>query len=233
MSNPSLYILPSPVSNTVDDIYHIKEILLKTKVIVTENIKSSKSLLAKLGLKQEINKIDFFLIKKKHNNLKLYSNCIKLLKNGKSITLLSEAGLPCIADPGTELVRMAHNKNIKVTPISGPSSIFMALMASGLNGQQFTFHGYLPIKKKHIKKKLKELEKDILTKGYTQLFIETPYRNNSLLKEILQVCNESILLCLAVNINSKDEFIKTQCIKKWKLDLPDLHKKHCVFILGI
>jgi len=150
---------------------------------------------------------------------------------GKSVGLISEAGCPGIADPGQSLVRWAHQNHVKVVPLIGPSSVFLALMASGMNGQQFTFHGYLPVSSSERKKKLKQLEEESQRNRQTQLFIETPYRNDSLLKDILEVLRPSTALCIASNITLPGEFICTRPVSAWKKNLPDLKKKPSIFLL--
>ena len=145
---------------------------------------------------------------------------------------MSEAGCPGIADPGANLIRIAHQKGIRVVPLVGPSSILLALMASGFNGQSFAFQGYLPIDKNQRVKKLKDLE--VLAAKYhqTQLFIETPFRNQAILEDILKSCNPKTQLCIAANLTAIDEFIQTKSISEWKALIPDLHKKPTVFILS-
>lgn len=145
----------------------------------------------------------------------------------------TEAGLPCIADPGNIMVAWAHRNNIKVVPVNGPSSIILALISSGFNGQQFTFHGYLPIDKGEKRKQILHLELLVQKTGYTQIFMETPYRNNQLLEELTKTLNGKTLLSIAANINDPEgEFIKTQSINDWKKSKTDLHKIPAIFVLG-
>lgn len=155
----------------------------------------------------------------------------RLLKEGKTIGILSEAGCPGIADPGQVLVALAHEQNILVKPLVGPSSIFLALMASGLNGQAFTFHGYLPIESVQRVQKIKEMETESHRKNGTQIFIETPYRNNQLLEVILKNCKPQTLLCIAANITGDKELIVTKSIEQWRKKLPELHKQPAIFLL--
>jgi 16S rRNA (cytidine1402-2'-O)-methyltransferase len=149
---------------------------------------------------------------------------------GTNIGVLSESGCPGVADPGALAVDFAHKKNIRVIPLVGPSSILLALMASGLNGQQFAFHGYLPIDAKEVAQKIKSLEKESTQKKQTQIFIETPYRNNQLLKHLLDSLHPSTYLCIAVDLNGKNEFVKTKTISEWKKDVPLLPKEPAVFL---
>ena len=145
--------------------------------------------------------------------------------------LMSEAGCPGIADPGAEIVAEAHRKGIKVVPLVGPSSILLALMASGFNGQSFTFHGYLPIDKLERSKRVKELEALAECNNQTQLFIETPFRNNALLEEILRSANPQTRLCIACNLTAADEMVKTLTVADWKKQVPELHKRPTIFLL--
>ena len=145
--------------------------------------------------------------------------------------LLSEAGCPAVADPGAGLVRLAHQKNIPVVPLVGPSSILLALMASGLNGQQFAFHGYLPVENTARASKIRELEKISINLKQTQIFIETPYRNQKLLEQIIKVCNDSTDLCIATDLTFDREMIATKSIKEWRHSLPDINKIPSIFLL--
>jgi len=146
--------------------------------------------------------------------------------------VISEAGCPGIADPGALAVEICHQNNVPVVPLVGPSSILLALMASGMNGQGFTFHGYLPIEKKAKSQKIKELDRLASQTGVSQIFMETPYRNNQLLQDVVKTCANYSKLCIAANITSKDEFIKTKPIVEWKKTKVDLHKIPAIFILG-
>jgi len=157
---------------------------------------------------------------------------IQLLKQGKNIGILSEAGCAGIADPGQLLVAAAQEMGATVKPYVGPSSLFLSLMASGLNGNLFQFHGYLPIDALERKKKIQALEADSQQRGCTQLFIETPYRNNQLLEAIVQTCHPQTRLCIAVDITAPHETIKTATIDYWKNNKPELHKKLVVFLMG-
>ncbi len=160
-------------------------------------------------------------------------DCEKLLKNvltGKNCGIISEAGNPCIADPGNELVAFAHKKNIEVIPLVGPSSILLALVASGFNGQQFTFHGYLPVKEPERSSKIKKLAAAI-EKG-TQIFMEVPYRNQKLLEDILKACGDNLSLCIACDLTLPSQFIKTKTVKDWRKEKPELNKRYCIFLFG-
>ena len=153
------------------------------------------------------------------------------IKQNKTIGIISEAGCPGIADPGQQLVMIAQEMNIIVKPLVGPSSILLALMASGMNGQQFQFVGYLPIDSAERSKSIKNLESESKQKSCTQIFIETPYRNNQLLDALLKNCNADTLICIACELTSEQEFVKTKSVQDWKKQVPDLHKKPVIFLL--
>lgn len=155
----------------------------------------------------------------------------KELMTGKDVGLMSEAGCPGVADPGAEVVSEAHKRGIQVVPLVGPNSLLLALMASGFNGQSFTFHGYLPIDKVERVKSIKELERIAEKNKQTQMFIETPFRNNHLFEDIVKNTAAQTLLCVACNITGEDEFIKTQSIGQWKQEKIDLHKKPTIFLI--
>ncbi|MBI5856355.1 MAG: SAM-dependent methyltransferase [Sphingobacteriales bacterium] len=153
------------------------------------------------------------------------------LKEGKNIGIVSEAGCPAVADPGQQLVDIAQQMNADVKPLVGPSSVLLALMASGLNGQRFQFSGYLPVKEPDRTKAIKELEAESARKHCTQIFIETPYRNNQLVDAILKICNPTTKLCIAVDITGSNEWIKTKTITDWKKHKPDIHKRPAIYLL--
>jgi 16S rRNA (cytidine1402-2'-O)-methyltransferase len=155
----------------------------------------------------------------------------KKLKENKTIGIISEAGCPGVADPGQVLVDIAHQMDVEVKPLVGPNSILLALMASGMNGQQFQFHGYLPIDNQQRVKAIKELEGESARKKCTQIFIETPYRNNQLIEALLKNCNPSTKLCIAVDLTGKEEWIKTKTIAGWQKQVPDIHKRPAIFLL--
>lgn len=230
-----LFLIPAYLSEESPIDYFapsIKEYILKTDYFFVENEKTARKV------------IKFFAPEKKQSDLKLFildkyseSNDLKdaqkLMKSGQDFGLLSEAGLPCIADPGNLMVKWCHENNIKVIPINGPSSIILALISSGFNGQEFTFHGYLPIDKEQKKKQILFLEHQVQKSGYSQIFMETPYRNNQLLEDLIKFLNPNTKLCIAANINHPtEEFIKTLKISDWKNKKPELHKIPAVFVLG-
>ena len=167
----------------------------------------------------------------KHTEIKEHLEFIKPLLEGHSMGLMSEAGCPGVADPGAVIVKLAHEKGIQVVPLVGPSSILLAMMASGMNGQSFTFHGYLPIEKDEKKSSLKILERISFEKNQSQIFIETPYRNNKLLEDLIQILHPETHLCIATDITLPTEYIKTKKIAAWKKEAVDLHKRPTIFII--
>jgi len=176
-----------------------------------------------------IDEYEWFVI---HNNEEqLKTEFSQQLKKGKTIGIISEAGCPGVADPGQILVAVAQDANAEVKPLVGPSSFLLALMASGMNGQQFQFVGYLPIDQHLRAKKIKELENESQKKNCTQIFIETPYRNNQLIETIMNTCKPDTRLCIAVNITSKEENIRTKPISEWKKQIPDINKKPAIFLM--
>ena len=207
-----------------------KEIISGIEVFIVENAKSARHFLRSAGFEKKFDDVLFFEIDKHETDFD-FSEFIKPATEGKNIGLLSEAGSPGVADPGAEIVSLAHQKRIRVVPLTGSSSILLALMACGFNGQQFAFHGYLPIEKNERSTKIRELEKESRQKNQTQLFIETPYRNNSLLESLLQNCGASTRLCIAANLTLPDEKIISQTISEWKKSKQDFNKQPAVFVL--
>jgi 16S rRNA (cytidine1402-2'-O)-methyltransferase len=167
----------------------------------------------------------------KHTETKEHLEFIKPLLEGHNMGLMSEAGCPGVADPGAVIVKLSHEKGIQVVPLVGPSSILLAMMASGMNGQSFTFHGYLPIEKDEKKSSLKSLERISFEKNQSQIFIETPYRNNKLLEDLIQILHPETHLCIATDITLPTEYIKTKKIASWKKETVDLHKRPTIFII--
>lgn len=201
------------------------------RVFVVEEIRTARRYLSAAGLKGRIDELDFHELNE-HTSEEEVEALIGLFKKGNDVGLISEAGLPAVADPGASLVSLCHKEGISVVPFTGPSSLMLALMSSGLNGQSFAFCGYLPAKPEERRKALKNIEKLSLNTGQTQIFIETPYRNDAMLKDILDICHKSTYLCVASNITMPDAFIKTMRVEKWKEDRPVLGKKPCVFIIS-
>jgi len=198
---------------------------------LVENIRTARRCLSAMNISKPIPEITFRELSKKTEDTEI-GDMMAPLFEGKSIGIMSEAGCPGIADPGAKAVAYAHQNQIRVEPWVGPSSIFLALMASGFSGQSFAFSGYLPIDKKEKTQAIRALEQTLFKTGQTQIFMETPYRNNQLIEDILKICAPQLKLCIARNINAEDEMIKTDTIKNWKNHKPELHKVPCIFLLG-
>jgi 16S rRNA (cytidine1402-2'-O)-methyltransferase len=232
MTSKSLvYLIPSFLSeDSVDTIpAYIIDAVKDCKVIFAENERTARRFLKSICKEIVIDDYEWFTIHKAETEqLVMFKQKIKEEKN---IAIISEAGCPGIADPGQILVQAAQQLNVTVKPLVGPSSILLALMASGMNGQQFQFVGYLPIDAQPRTSKLKELEEESARKKCTQIFIETPYRNNQMLEAILKACKPATQLCIASELTSKNEFIKTRSIAEWKNEKIDLHKKPVIFLL--
>ena len=207
---------------------YITTIVKQCQVLFVENERTARRYLKRLAKEIVIDNYEWFTMAVDDDTVKAFR---KKIKEGKTIGIISEAGCPGIADPGQQLVAIAQEMNIEVRPLVGPNSILLALMASGMNGQQFKFNGYLPIQNPERNKSIKELESESAKKNCTQIFIETPYRNNQLLDALLSACNPSTKLCIAVDLTSEKEFIKTRSAAEWKKDKPDIHKRPAIFLL--
>lgn len=233
MIKGTLYLIPCSLGESVMDYIlpsKVQEVIFSLDEFIVENEKSARKFLKEVGIPIPQSQLIIHEIDK-HNPHFNYGELLKNCEAGKSIGLLSEAGVPAVADPGALVVKKAHEKNIRVVPLVGPSSILLALMASGMNGQQFCFYGYLPKEKDVLTQKIKFLEKESQQKNQTQIFIETPYRNNQLLTEILKIADAQTLLCIATDITLETEKIITKKIIDWKKSTPDLSKKPTVFLL--
>jgi 16S rRNA (cytidine1402-2'-O)-methyltransferase len=208
---------------------YLLDAIKQCQVFFVENEKTARRFLKKIWREMVIDDYQWFAIHKAEEEVK--RQFLQLLQAGKNIGIISEAGCPGIADPGQLLVEAAQQANSIIKPLVGPSSILLALMASGMNGQCFQFHGYLPIDTAERKKKIRELEADSHRRNCTQLFIETPYRNNAMIKDLLQSCRDETRICIAVDITAPSESIRTQTVKKWKQEQPDIHKRLALFLL--
>lgn len=215
----ALETIPSYILNAVKD----------CSVFFVEQEKTARRFLKKLWREMVIDNYQWFAIHKAEAEVR--SQFIQLLKEGKNIGIISEAGCPGVADPGQILVEAAQAMGATIKPLVGPSAVLLALMASGMNGQCFQFHGYLPIDAVERKKKIKELETDSYKRNCTQLFIETPYRNNALISDLLQTCKQETQLCIAVDITAPNESIQTKTIQAWKKQPIDIHKRLAIFLL--
>ena len=231
-STGTLYLIPTTMSETgisrVIPQYNVA-IIKQLKHFIVEEIKTARRFIKACDVPTAIDDMTFFELNE-HTQLDSIDHMLEPLLHGFDMGVISEAGCPAIADPGADIVALAHRKNITVVPLVGPSSILLALMASGMNGQNFTFVGYLPLKDER-KKALKQLEQISKQKKQTQIFIEAPYRNQKFLEEILQVCLPETKLCIAMNITGSDEFIVTKTIRDWKKSCPDINKKPTIFLL--
>ena len=218
--NDPLEVLPITVKNIID----------KIDTFIVENDKTARHFIKRISPEKSQPALKLFLLNKFTNVADLPAFLEPCL-NGTNVGLLSEAGCPAIADPGADIVKIAHQKNIKVVPLVGPSSILMALMGSGMNGQSFAFNGYLPIDKDERKSELKRLERLSFEHNQSQLFIETPYRNNKMLEDLCTILDQNTEICVACDITLPTEFIKTQKANQWKKNSVDLHKRPTLFIL--
>ncbi|WP_417200405.1 SAM-dependent methyltransferase [Bizionia sp.] len=218
-TNP-LDVLPITVKNTIEAL----------DIFIVENEKTARRFIKSIAPEKSQPSLQLFLLNKftEFTELPEFLNpCLK----GKNVGLLSEAGCPAVADPGADVVKIAHQKNIQVVPLVGPSSIIMAVMGSGMNGQSFAFNGYLPIDKQERKAELQRLERVSFQQNQSQLFIETPYRNNVILEDICKVLHPDTDVCIACDITLPTEFIKTQSVQAWKKNSADLHKRPALFII--
>lgn len=211
--------------------HSVKEVVHSLDEFIVENSKTARSFLKLLKIPTPQNQLKIHLLNK-HTDPTDFPAFLQSCREGKNVGLISEAGCPGIADPGAEIALLAHKENIQITPLIGPSSILLSLMASGMNGQSFCFNGYLPIDKLDVKKRLKDLERISRNLNQTQLFIETPYRNTKLLENILQTLQDSTQLCIACDLSLSTEYIKTKTIGTWrKSKYPNLHKRPCIFLI--
>ena len=228
-----LYLIPNVLAeNTAQQIIspQVKEVIKNTQHFLVEDLRTARRYISslKLGLTIEELRLEILDKKTKEHQIK---DLMKPVFQGKDIGVISEAGCPGIADPGALAVAFAHQKGIQVVPLSGPSSMFLALMGSGFNGQSFAFVGYIPIDKKARVEAIKELERDSIKHHRTQIFMETPFRNNHLLEDLKNSLHPNTKLCIAKNLTAKDEWIQSKTIAEWKKTKVDLHKVPTVFLL--
>lgn len=232
MLQPALYLIPVALSdqklNRVLPAFNI-ELVGSIRYFIVENVRSARRFLKKCNKEIDIDSLHFEVLDE-HSKPQDIIHYLDPLERGESIGVISEAGCPAIADPGADVVAMAQKKGLKVVPLVGPSSILMSLMASGFNGQSFAFQGYLPIDSEKRKHKLAEMERNI-SSGQTQIFIETPYRNNRLLAELTQKLRSDLQLCVAVDITGETEEIRTLSIKEWAKTNFNFDKRPAIFLL--
>lgn len=228
-----LYLIPSPLGDN-DPAEVIPGPVLKSlegfRTFVVEEVRTARRYLSRAGLRGRIDGLEFHELNE-HTDQATIESYIRLFDGGNDVALISEAGLPAVADPGAQLVALAHRNGIEVVPAVGPSSLMLALMASGLNGQSFAFCGYVPAKTEERRSRLRTLEKVSGQLKQTQIIIETPYRNDSLLADILSVCSASTRVCIAVNITMPDAFIRTRTVSGWKREGIVIGKRPCVFLI--
>jgi 16S rRNA (cytidine1402-2'-O)-methyltransferase len=233
MQKGILYLIPVPLAdNAASKSFtpFLVDTINSINTYIVENEKTARKFLKEAGLKIPQNEL-VILDYGKHKRGSSLSSFFEALNRGINVGLMSEAGCPGVADPGADIVAEAHKRQIKVVPLVGPNAMLQALMASGFSGQSYAFTGYLPIDKGERSRRLKELEQLAQRFKQTQLFMETPFRNNQLLEEVLKNCQSNTLLCIASNINAEDEYIKTLIISDWKKEKVDLHKKPTVFLI--
>ncbi len=231
--NPRLYLIPTTLGESpFEQVFppHNEKIVSELRHFIVENTRSARRFLKKLHPQIDINSLTFFELNQ-HTDKKEIDRFLDAAEQGEDIGLLSEAGCPAVADPGADIVAIAQQKGLEVYPLVGPSSILLSLMASGFNGQNFAFLGYLPIQAPERSKTLKKIEMRAYTENQTQIFIETPYRNMKMLEEIIHSCQGNTRLCIAADISLDSQFIKTKTLREWKKDLPDLNKRPCIFLI--
>lgn len=233
MEKGKLYLVPSPLGeNDPAEVIPgpVLESLQQFKTFVVEEVRTARRYLSRAGLKGKIGELEFYELNE-HTEQAVIEGYLKLFNDGNNVALISEAGLPAVADPGAQLVALAHQNGIEVVPFVGPSSLMLSLMASGLNGQSFAFCGYIPAKTDERRARLKTLEKVSGQLRQTQILIETPYRNDSLFADILSVCAPSTKVCVACNVTMPDAYIKTMKVSQWKKEALVIGKRPCVFLL--
>ena len=228
-----LYLIPSPLGeNDPAEVIPgpVLESLKGFRTFVVEEVRTARRYLSRAGLKGSIGELEFHELNE-HTDQATVESYLRLFDDGNNVALISEAGLPAVADPGAQLVALAHRHGIEVVPAVGPSSLMLALMASGLNGQSFAFCGYIPAKTDERRSRLKTLEKVSAQLRQTQILIETPYRNDSLFADILSVCGAATKVCVAANITMPDAFIRTKKVSEWKKEGLVIGKRPCVFLI--
>jgi 16S rRNA (cytidine1402-2'-O)-methyltransferase len=234
LNKGNLYLIPTVIGDGTQKetlTSPIIKAVQKINVFIVENIRTTRRYIRTIDKEKDIDNITFYCFGK-HNNMDLEKDFLPHILRGQDVGIISESGLPCVADPGSKIVAYAHDFDINVIPLVGPSSILLALMASGLNGQNFTFNGYLPIDKSERKKSIRRLEERIIKKDETQIFIETPYRNNQLFEALIKTCSKYTKICIATDITTFNENIKTKTALEWKNTKVIIPKKPTIFILG-
>lgn len=229
-----LYLMPSPLVQGQPSLFYgeaYSEILENTKLFFVEEERTARRNMRNMGFRGSFDGINMKLLNE-HTSLNDIPSMIEEIGEYGTAVLLSDAGLPAMADPGEELILAAHKAGIRVIPLPGPSSVFLALIASGLNAEQFSFHGYLPVKENERVLRLKQLEKAVIDTGYTQIFIETPYRNQQMVESLIKSLRTDTLICIAADITSSSEEIRTMSVDEWKKKPPEVNRRLCVFLIG-
>jgi 16S rRNA (cytidine1402-2'-O)-methyltransferase len=232
---PTLYLIPVTLGDTAHDRVlpsYNREVLLSLQHFIVENVRTARRFLKKAEPSIVIDRL-FFTELNEHTPSETVSGLLAPMTAGRSLGLMSEAGCPAVADPGADLVALAQHRGYRVVPLTGPSSILMALMGSGFGGQNFAFHGYLPIDPARRTERIRAFETRMYAEHETQIFMETPYRNHSLLEDFIRTCRPSTRLCIACNITCDDEFIRTLPVGEWAKNRPDLQKKPALFLIGL
>jgi 16S rRNA (cytidine1402-2'-O)-methyltransferase len=227
-----LILIPAAISDgTQDNVVpaQVRRHLLEIADFLAEDVRTARRYLSSLKVYETIERLSFSVLDKSTKEAEL-QELFRPVFEGRNLGVLSESGCPGVADPGAIAVRFAHQQNIKVIPLVGPSAILLSLMASGLNGQHFAFHGYLPVRPPEATKAIRDFEKESRMKSQTQIFIETPYRNNALFANLLKTLQPETLLCLAVDVTGEQEFIKTQFVRQWRLEPLELPRMPAVFL---
>jgi 16S rRNA (cytidine1402-2'-O)-methyltransferase len=230
----TLWLIPSVLGDTPAAQVLPEETLLRIRSLdhfIVEEIRTARRFLRAAGGAKNLDAVTFYVFNE-HSHRTQAEQYMDLLLQGTDVGLLSEAGVPCVADPGSEIVAAAHRAGIRVIPLTGPSSILLALMASGFWGQKFAFHGYLPVEKGARSRRIRELEREAGEKGQTQIFIETPYRNLQLLEALSRICQPETLICVAAELTTQNQSVTVRPASAWRDHLPDLHKKPAVFLLA-
>ncbi|RIV26827.1 SAM-dependent methyltransferase [Fibrisoma montanum] len=231
---PTLYLIPTTLADdTAEQVLpaQVREVISQTDAYFVENLRTARRFISGLKTGRVIDETLFYDLDKDTPEAETRQQLQELAKQQRNAGVLSEAGCPGVADPGAVAVAIAHKLGWSVMPLVGPSSILLALMASGLSGQSFVFHGYLPIDRHDRSRALRFLDKEAHQRRQTQIFMETPYRNNALFADILANCQPDTRLCVACNLTAPDAFVRTLTIRDWKSQTPDLHKKPTVFLL--
>ncbi len=228
-----IYLIPTTLGDSeIKSVIpvNVVDIIEKLQFFIVENIRTARRYIRKVSRTKNIDEITFFELNK-YTKPEEISEFLKPCLSGNTVGIISEAGNPGIADPGASVIAEAHKKNIDVIPLVGPSSVLLALISSGMNGQNFAFNGYLPVKDNERIRKIQELEKKSIAENQTQIFMETPFRNMKMLDAVLKTCKKNTLLCIAADITLKTEFIKTKTIGEWKKQKPQINKRPSIFIL--